>query len=158
MTRPIASHGDTGTEPVVAELLRHDGQLVRVLADGAGTGGACTLLEVWAPVGSGLPCHVHDLEDETVHVLDGHVRVCLGPTVRDAGPGEVVHLPRGVPHRVVAVSAEARFLALHVPAGIERFLRATADQAAAGPLAVDDDVAALLAAAGLRLLPHLEVA
>lgn len=135
--------------------LRHDGQLVWILADGAATGGACTVLEVHAPQGSGLACHVHEHEDETVHVLAGSLRVALDGSDRDIGPGDVVHLPRGLPHQVVAASAEARFLVVHVPSGIETFLRATADETGSGPLAVDDDVAALLTAAGLRLLPRV---
>ncbi len=139
-----------------AERLRHDGQLVEVLADGAVTGGACTVLEVRAPAGSGLPCHVHELEDETLHVLHGKLRVASGGAVRDLGAGEVLHLPRGVPHRVLALAAGTRYLVMHVPAGIETFLRATADETGTARLPLgDDDVAALLAAAGLRLLPHV---
>ncbi len=149
------TRGGIAARTAGAELLRHDGQLVRVLADSARSAGACTVLEVLAPLGSGLPCHVHELEDETLHVLDGHLRVALAGSVRVLGPGEVLHLPRGEPHRVAPASAEARFLVVHVPAGLETFLRATADETAAGPLTVDDDVAALLAAAGLRLVPHV---
>jgi quercetin dioxygenase-like cupin family protein len=152
-----------GTLPVMPppELLQHDGQLVRIVADGDASEGAYALLEVRAPFGAGLPHHVHQHEDETVHVLDGRLDVTVDGRTQLVGPGGSVRLPRGVPHRVLAASAEARFLVVCVPAGLEAFVRATGDRVGPGAtpsgarLALDDDLAALLAVAGLRFLPHL---
>ncbi len=47
----------------------------------------------------GPPMHVHYLEDEEARVTAGTLSVEVGGQRIDAGPGQVVKLPRGVPHR-----------------------------------------------------------
>ncbi len=43
--------------------------------------------------------HIHYLEDEEGLVTAGRLSVMLGGKRIDAGPGESLLLPRGVPHR-----------------------------------------------------------
>jgi len=47
----------------------------------------------------GPPLHIHHLEDEDGTVTTGTLSVEVGGRRIDAGPGQSVQLPRGVPHR-----------------------------------------------------------
>lgn len=47
----------------------------------------------------GPPLHIHHLEDETGTVTTGTLSAEVGGQRIDAGPGQSVRLPRGVPHR-----------------------------------------------------------
>lgn len=47
----------------------------------------------------GPPLHIHHLEDEEGLVTSGTLSVELDGRRIDAGPGETLRLPRGVPHR-----------------------------------------------------------
>jgi mannose-6-phosphate isomerase-like protein (cupin superfamily) len=47
----------------------------------------------------GPPLHVHHVEDEEGMVTAGILSVDVGGQRIDAGPGQTVRLPRGVPHR-----------------------------------------------------------
>lgn len=49
--------------------------------------------------GAGPPLHVHYLEDEEGTVSSGTLTVELDGRRLEAGPGESVRIPRGVPHR-----------------------------------------------------------
>jgi quercetin dioxygenase-like cupin family protein len=62
------------------------------------------------------PTHVHEREDEYSYVLAGRVGVQVGAEVTEAGPGELVVKPRGVPHAFWnAGDEEARLLELISP-------------------------------------------
>ena len=62
------------------------------------------------------PTHVHEREDEFSYVLAGRVGVQVGDEVAEAGPGELVVKPRGVPHAFWnACDEEARLLELISP-------------------------------------------
>jgi quercetin dioxygenase-like cupin family protein len=139
-------------------LLWYDGMLVRIAADHDATAGDLALLEVWAPVGSGWPPHVHGREDESILVLAGAVRVTVGPEAgRRLGPGEVARLPRRVPH-AVEVLEDAHLVVVCTPAGFEAAVRdlgveaPTATFPDAGTALAADDVAALLARHDVSLL------
>jgi mannose-6-phosphate isomerase-like protein (cupin superfamily) len=59
-------------------------------------------LELWGnlpPRQEGPPRHIHHLEDEEGVVTAGTLSVEVGDRRIEAGPGESVQLPRGVPHR-----------------------------------------------------------
>ncbi|MCB1884541.1 MAG: cupin domain-containing protein [Geminicoccaceae bacterium] len=87
--------------------------------------------------GEGPPPHVHTREDGVFHVLEGAFTFWCDGTGTEAGPGAVVALPRGVPHRFWnSGDAPGRLL---VPGGFERvFLdveaRGLDDTAAVGVL------------------------
>jgi hypothetical protein len=53
--------------------------------------------------------------------LSGELRVFAGEEEHTAGPGTVAVLPRRIRHAYVVISATARFLTLHTPAGFEQF-------------------------------------
>ena len=125
-----------------------DGLRVRVVVDGPSTSGAYGVLEVLAPTGTVIPAHVSARHTETVMVLAGEVEAVVGADRRLGGAGDVLHLARGVPSRLV-VRADARLLCLVVPAGIERLAGLATE-----PPPEHDDVVALLAVLGVDLLPR----
>ncbi|NIJ19734.1 mannose-6-phosphate isomerase-like protein (cupin superfamily) [Sphingomonas naasensis] len=71
----------------------------RGFVEGAALGGAITVLTYGTDdVGAGPRLHVHPY-DETFIVVAGKARFFVGDAVLDAGAGQVVLGPAGVPHR-----------------------------------------------------------
>lgn len=50
------------------------------------------------PVDTFVPPHVHLHQDEYIYVLDGQLDLLLGDTTTTAGIGDLVRMPRGIPH------------------------------------------------------------
>ncbi|MFC7548926.1 quercetin 2,3-dioxygenase [Plantactinospora sp. GCM10030261] len=98
------------------------GSLVTVKATGAQTAGRLTVVEFVNPPGFAPPLHRHQREDEMFYVLAGTARFhCAGETL-DAGPGDFVLLPVGVPHTFrVGADEPLRVLQITTPAGFEQF-------------------------------------
>jgi quercetin dioxygenase-like cupin family protein len=101
---------------------------VRFMIDGEVTGGAFSLVEhPLRPRALGAPLHTHHKEDEYSYVLEGRFGVQLGDDVLEAGPGDLLFKPRGVPHAFWNAGDEpARLLELISPAGFENYFRALA--------------------------------
>lgn len=110
---------------------------VRFLIDGEQTGGRFSLVE--HPLGPrrlGAPLHTHANEDEYSYILQGRVGIQLGEDVMEAGVGDLVFKPRGVPHTFWnAGEEEVRLLELISPAGFENYFRELAPLLATGDLA-----------------------
>jgi quercetin dioxygenase-like cupin family protein len=106
---------------------------VRFMVDGAETDGRFSLVEhPLPPRALGAPVHTHRNEDEYSYVLEGRIGVQLGERVLEAGPGELVFKPRGVPHAFWNAGDEpARMLELISPAGFENYFRELAPLLAA---------------------------
>jgi len=106
---------------------------VRFMIDGARTGGAFSLVEhPLPPRALGSPVHTHKNEDEYTYVLEGRVGLQLGDEVIEAGPGDLVFKPRGVPHAFWNAGDEpARMLEIISPAGFEDYFRELAPLLAA---------------------------
>lgn len=109
----------------VLELLRrrHDGEL---LLDLRGTLPARR---------EGPPRHIHHLEDEVGTVTAGTLSAEVGGQRIDAGPGQSVRLPRGVPHRWwnegdVPLAFEGQ---VRPVADLDRYLQAIFEVMNAGP-------------------------
>ena len=98
---------------------------VRFLIGGGETDGRFSLVEHPLPARAlGSPVHTHQHEDEYSFVLEGRVGVQLGDDVLEAGPGELVMKPRGVPHAFWNAGDEpARLLELISPGGFEDYFR-----------------------------------
>ena len=79
----------------VLTILGHE---VQVRLEAAETGGTHYVFDLTTPPGLGIPPHVHGLEDELLLIVEGEFDVWLDGEVTRAGPGSLVHLPRGVPH------------------------------------------------------------
>ena len=106
---------------------------VRFMIDGETTGGAFSLVEhPLPPRALGAPVHTHANEDEYSYVLEGRIGVQLGDEVLEAGPGELVFKPHGVPHAFWnAGDQPARLLEVISPAGFENYFREMAPLLAA---------------------------
>jgi mannose-6-phosphate isomerase-like protein (cupin superfamily) len=69
--------------------------------------------------GSAPPLHVHHDADETWYVLDGRLAFLLDGERVEAGPGDFVLGPKGVPHTYLVTSEQAELLVSFAPAGAE---------------------------------------
>lgn len=95
----------------------------RYMLRGEDTDGRFALLEHTIPPRTlAAPTHAHEHEDEYSYVLAGRVGVQIGDEVIEAGPGELVAKPRGVPHAFWnAADEEARLLELISPAAFASY-------------------------------------
>ena len=62
--------------------------------------------------GDGVPPHVHTHEDEIFHVLEGQVELLSDGEWQPGRAGDIIFLPRGIPHaiRVPTAGGPARVL------------------------------------------------
>lgn len=97
--------------------------LVSILADGAETSGAFSLLKVRLRRGFDPPLHVHQHEDESSYIIDGEILFTVGDQEYLARAGDFVHLPKGIPHRFQVLSETATTLLYISPAGFEQMFR-----------------------------------
>jgi quercetin dioxygenase-like cupin family protein len=87
------------------------GESRRLKLDAATTGGDLYLVEGTMPEGSSVPLHVHQHEDEIFHVLEGEVLLTLGDETYEGKAGDMVYLPRSIPHSIATKGpATARVL------------------------------------------------
>ena len=97
---------------------------ITIKLDGADTGGAFALLEYVAPPGAGSPAHTHSREEETFYVREGALLFHLGGEEVVAGPGSVVHIPRGLIHDFLNVGdTPCVAMILATPAGLDGYFR-----------------------------------
>jgi quercetin dioxygenase-like cupin family protein len=74
--------------------------------------------------GDSPPLHVHGTEDEIFQILEGEFRVKVRDGEERAGPGDILLVPKGVPHTYRAESpGGGRFLTVTVRGDFERFVR-----------------------------------
>jgi len=109
------------------------GARARLLAVGEDTEGRLAVVEsAPAPGAPGLPPHRHRNSDEALYVLEGKVRIRLSGRTVDAPAGSFAFIPRGTVHAFWNPGvAPARVLVIFTPAGLERYLKATAEAFAA---------------------------
>ena len=105
---------------------------------GSETGGAFGLVEHDLPPHQlGSPIHTHENEDEYSYVLSGTLTAQVGDGIVEAGPGDTLIKPRGIPHAFWNAGDEpVRFLELISPAGFEEYFFDLA-----GPLNAGDEAA-----------------
>jgi mannose-6-phosphate isomerase-like protein (cupin superfamily) len=111
---------------------------VRFMLDGTEAGDRFSLVE--HPMSAralAAPLHRHHNEDEYSFVLEGRMGALLGDEHVEAGPGDLVHKPRGQWHTFWNAGEEpCRILEIISPAGFERFFAELVDLggvASAGP-------------------------
>ncbi len=89
---------------------------------GEQSGGSLTAFETVVAPGDGPPLHTHANEDETLFVLEGHVRFKLDDDLHAGSVGSFVFVPQGTRHTFQNVGDQpARMLIHFTPAGMERF-------------------------------------
>jgi mannose-6-phosphate isomerase-like protein (cupin superfamily) len=100
------------------------GELCAIRVDAAETDGIYSLVEIISNPGDGTPLHTHQNEDEHIIVLEGTVRIACGDKVFDAEAGQVVTLPKKIPHAWGNRSnARLRIAVVAFPGGCEEALR-----------------------------------
>jgi mannose-6-phosphate isomerase-like protein (cupin superfamily) len=111
---------------------------VRFMIDGSEADGRFSLVE--HPMSAralAAPLHRHTKEDEYSFVIEGRMGALLGEEHVEAGPGDLVHKPRGQWHTFWNAGDEpCRILEIISPAGFERFFAELVDLggvAQAGP-------------------------
>lgn len=66
------------------------------------------------------PYHLHTASENVYHVLDGRIRIRIDGVDHDAGPGDTVFIPPGVPHSATNIGeGDARLLEIYAPAKVD---------------------------------------
>lgn len=94
---------------------------VDVKLTAAQTGGHVGLWYWIAQRGAAAPMHVHSREDEQFLIVEGSARFVVGGERFDVGEGDLIFLPRTIPHGYVVSSRTARLLGMVTPGGFEGF-------------------------------------
>ena len=71
-----------------------------VILNSKETAGDIYLVQGIMPEGSEVPEHIHELEDEIFHVLEGTVELILGNETLEGNVGDIIYLPRGIKHGI----------------------------------------------------------
>jgi quercetin dioxygenase-like cupin family protein len=92
------------------------------------TDGAAFIWENETPPGAMVPPHMHQTEDEFIYLVDGEMEVTIGGVTHTVRTGDLVKMPRGVPHAIRSTGpAVTRSLWTVIPAGkMESLFRALA--------------------------------
>ena len=102
---------------------QYAGGTVSILIAGEDTDGVFSMWEAVQKSGSEPPLHVHHTSDETFYILEGNMRFMVGDQIHDAGPGDAVFAPRGVPHAFKIKSDVCRAITVCTPSGFEKWFR-----------------------------------
>lgn len=126
---------------------------VRFMLDGPEAGERFALVEhLMSSRALAAPLHRHTKEDEYSFILEGRMGAMLGDDVVEAGPGDLVHKPRGQWHTFWNAGDEpCRLLEIISPAGFERFFAELV--ARGGVEEADAEELALAERYGLEMVP-----
>ena len=103
----------SSTENTSESLL---GGLRTIILNANETDGDIYLVQGIMPKGSEVPEHIHELEDEIFHVLEGKVELVLGDKTIEGNIGDIIYLPRGIKHGIKTKGDEtARVLNYVIP-------------------------------------------
>lgn len=91
------------------------------LATDKETHGSFALIESKARQGMEPGRHSHTHEDESFYLLDGRMRFEIGSVTIIAQPGDLVFMPRGIPHKMQLLTETIHALILITPAGFEQY-------------------------------------
>ena len=106
------------------------GNLVTLKATGADTRGRLTVAEFVNPAGFAPPLHRHLEEDEMFYLLSGTAEFRCDGQAFQAGAGDFVLLPVGLPHTfLVGTDEPLRALQITTPSGFEHFAAAAGEPA-----------------------------
>jgi quercetin dioxygenase-like cupin family protein len=110
-------------EDLVSPHATVPGESQVVILHGKQTNNTISLVGVTNLPNFGPPLHVHTLEDEIWHVIDGEYEFQIDENIFRAGPGVTLFGPRNHKHtyRYVGERGVGRLLAIFTPAGIEDF-------------------------------------
>jgi quercetin dioxygenase-like cupin family protein len=141
------------TGPDGGTTVRFGGFSTRYVVGAEQTEGAFALIEhELAPRQLGAPMHTHAREHEISHVTAGRLGVQIGDEVLEAGPGDTVRKPRGIPHAFWNPGDETvRFVELITPPGFEHYFADVAPLLDGSRWPDLDELAATCARYGLEM-------
>jgi mannose-6-phosphate isomerase-like protein (cupin superfamily) len=112
------------------EALWFLGNFLTVKVGGQESRGRLTVIDFVNPPGFAPPLHRHEHEEEVFYVLEGTATFLCDAQEIPAGPGDLVHLPAGLPHTFkVDAAGPLRVLQITTPAGFEDFAREAGEPA-----------------------------
>ncbi len=119
----------TLTQPFTVQRDVDDARPWQVLAGGDRTGGAVMFGEARLPPRtSGPGLHVHTREDEAAFIITGVVTFLVGDQRFEATSGQLVWLPREVPHTFANLGDEPAWVfGTTTPAGLEQMFAEQAE-------------------------------
>ena len=110
-------------------VMRAFGQEAHVLVSSEQTGDAFCVLRFFAPPGNVTPAHVHHSTDETFLIESGQGEINRGGEVLRVRKGDVIYLPKGIPHAPkVTGNDETVVVVVCVPGGFDRFFADCAEE------------------------------
>jgi quercetin dioxygenase-like cupin family protein len=112
-------HPSLTQKPTLENSVHYLAHTFSFLATGKDTGNAYTLIHCFFRKGFTPPPHYHRYEDESFYVLEGIIDFQAGDQKIRAAAGELIVLPKEVPHSFNLVSDTAKALLLITPAGFE---------------------------------------
>jgi quercetin dioxygenase-like cupin family protein len=112
-----------------SRVIRAFGQEAHVLVSSEQTGDAFCVLRVSASPGNATPPHLHHATDETFLIERGEIEINLGGQLLRGRRGDVIYLPKGIPHapRVIG-NDDLTAVVVCVPGGFDRFFAACAEE------------------------------
>lgn len=134
------------------------GSLTLTKLRGSDTHDGVDIVDHRVPAGYAPPRHVHSEQDEVFYIISGQFDVRCGDQSWEAGPGDLVFLPRHVPHSfAVSSDGPGRTLLINAPAGFAEVIvelgQTTTDLQLPGPdvaLPSPDRIAAVSEAHGIH--------
>jgi len=113
------------TESIGANQLWFQNSLVTIRVSMSDGQDGISVLERRVPYGFSPPLHFHRGEDDVLHVLEGEFRVKVNDQEHRLGAGEVLLVPKGVPHTYRAESVQGGCcLTIKARGDFEGFVRA----------------------------------
>jgi quercetin dioxygenase-like cupin family protein len=97
--------------------------LVTFLGNSAETGGSFSLIRCTLRKGFEPPLHIHSKEDESSYILDGEIVYQVGEQDFHAKAGDMVYLPKHIPHSFNPITDTVTLLLLITPGGFEEMFR-----------------------------------
>jgi mannose-6-phosphate isomerase-like protein (cupin superfamily) len=117
------------------------------------TGGALVVGLATVPPGGVVPPHVQEREDELFLIVEGEYRFWVDGAQTDVGPGALVYMPRGVPHKLqVLGKSPGRHWVISAPGGFDRLFAQCAEVFAAPGPPDFARIAAIKAEYGMRFV------
>ena len=113
------------TKTTPANQFWFQNSLVTVLVSSSEGQDGMSILEHRIPYGFSPPLHLHRMEDEVLHVLEGEFRLKVRDQEHRLRAGDLLLTPKGVPHTYRIESANGgRCLSITARGDFERFVRA----------------------------------
>ena len=95
---------------------------IGLLADATETGGALSVVRVTLADGvDGAQPHRHTLGTELFYLLSGRAQVLVGDRLMQAGEGDLLVVPPGLPHAFAALPGHPADLLIVIAPGTDRF-------------------------------------